>query len=189
LAANVRPIYNDAAVYTINKLYNDVGNLGPLVDFTAAETIVLIDWIADARKDYRGVGSPTFYCQPEVLSKFLLVRDTDGRRLHRTEAELSSALRVNNIVEIPPMSGMQADDVDDPAGIPAGVYDVATLGVIINLADYVIGADKGGQTAFFDDFDLDYNKYTYLYETRVSGALVNPKSAIAIQLVTDGTPD
>ncbi|RLC97493.1 MAG: hypothetical protein DRI46_12930, partial [Chloroflexi bacterium] len=67
--------------------------------------------------------------------------------------------------------------------------DIATLGVIINLADYVIGADKGGQTSFFDDFDLDYNKYTYLYETRVSGALVNPKSAMTIQLVTGGTPD
>jgi hypothetical protein len=170
-------------------LYNDVGNLGPLVDFTAAETIALIDYIADARKDYRGSGSPTFYCQPEVLAKFLLVRDTDSRRLHPTEASLAEALRVSNIVEIPPMSGMEASAVDDPAGIPAGSYDVATLGVIINLGDYVIGADKGGQTAFFDDFDLDYNKYTYLYETRVSGALVNPMSAMAIQLVTAGTPD
>ena len=189
MAANVRPIYNDSAVYTINKLYNDVGNLGPLVDFTAAETIALIDWIADARKDYRGSGSPTFYCQPEVLAKLLLVRDTTNRRIHPTEASLAEALRVSNIVEIPPMSGMQADDVDDPAGIPAGVYDVATLGVIINLSDYVIGADKGGQTSFFEDFDLNYNKLEYLYETRVSGALVNPMSAMSIQLVTDGTPD
>jgi HK97 family phage prohead protease len=187
LSANVRPIYNDAAVYTINKLYNDVSNEQVLADFTAAEAIVLIDYIADARQEYRGVGSPTFYCQPEVLSKLLLVRDVDGRRIHRTEAELASALRVSNIVEVPPMSGMSRAGIVDPPGVPTGTYTIATLGVIINLADYVIGADKGGQTSFFDDFDLDYNKYTYLYETRLSGALVNPKSAIAIELVTAKT--
>ena len=188
ITTNVRPIYNDDSVYTINKLYNDVGNLGPLADFTAAETVALIDYIAAARAEYRGTGSPTFYCQPEVLTKLLLVRDTENRRIHPSQQDLADALRVRTIVEIPPMSGMQADDVVDPVGIPAGTYDVATLGVVVNLTDYVIGADKGGQTAFFDDFDLDYNKYSYLYETRVSGALVNPKSAITVQLVTAGTP-
>ena len=187
LAANVRPIYNDNAVYTINKLYNDVANEQVLVDFTAAETIVLIDYIADARKEYRGSGSPTFYCQPEVLAKLLLVRDTTGRRIHPTEASLAEALRVSTIVEIPPMSAMSRAGIVDPPGVPSGTYTIATLGIIINLSDYIIGADKGGQTAFFDDFDLDYNKYTYLYETRVSGALVNPKSAMAIELVTAKT--
>ncbi len=187
LAANVRPIYNDNAVYTISKIYNDVANEQDLVDFTAAETIILIDYIADARKDYRGSGSPTFYCQPEVLAKLLLVRDTQGRRIHPTEASLAEALRVRNLVEIPPMSAMERTGIVDPPGLPTGTYTIDTLGVIINLADYVIGADKGGQTAFFDDFDLDYNKYTYLYETRVSGALVNPLSAMAVELVTAKT--
>ena len=187
LAANVRPIYNDSAVYTINKLYSTPGDEQDLVDFTAAETVVLIDYIADARKEYRGSGSPTFYCQPEVLAKLLLVRDTQNRRIHPTEASLAEALRVRNIVEIPPMSLMERTGIVDPPGVPAGTYDIATLGVIINLTDYIIGADKGGQTAFFDDFDLDYNKYTYLYETRLSGALVNPLSAMAIELVTAKT--
>ena len=188
ITTNVRPIYNDVAAYTINSIYNDVGNLKLLSAYTATETIGLIDFIADSLKDYRGKGSPIFYCQPEVLTKFLLVRDTTNRRIHPTKASLAEALRVKDIVEVPPMSGMQTDDVVDPAGIPAGTYDVATLGVIVNLKDYVIGMDRGGQTSFFDDFDLDYNKYTYLYETRLSGALVGPKSAIAVQLVTDGTP-
>jgi HK97 family phage prohead protease len=187
LAANVRPIYNDDAVYTISKIFNDVANEQLLVDFTATETIELIDYIADARKDYRGSGSPTFYCQPEVLAKLLLVRDTDNRRLHPTASSLAEALRVGNIVEIPPMSAMSRAGIVDPPGLPTGTYTIATLGVIINLGDYVIGADKGGQTAFFDDFDLDYNKFTYLYETRVSGALVNPLSAMAIELVTAKT--
>jgi hypothetical protein len=85
------------------------------------------------------------------------------------------------------MSGMTRAGIVDPPGLPTGTYTIDTLGVIINLGDYVIGADKGGQTAFFDDFDLDWNKYTYLYETRVSGALVNPKSAMAIELVVAKT--
>ena len=187
ITTNVRPIYNDDAVYTINKPYNDVGNLGDLVDFTAAETTALIDYIAAARAEYRGTGSPVFYCQPEVLTKLLLVRDADNRRIHRSQADLADALRVSKIIEIPPMSGMEDTGVVDPPDLPAGTYDIATLGIVVNLTDYVIGADRGGQTAFFDDFDLDYNKYSYLYETRVSGALVNPKSAITIKLVTAKT--
>jgi HK97 family phage prohead protease/HK97 family phage major capsid protein len=185
--ANIRPIYNDNDVYTIKKPYNDVGNEQVLSAFTATETIALIDYIASARSEYRGSGSPTFYTQPEVLTQLLLVRDADGKRLHRSEQELANALRVRNIVEVPVMSGMSEAGVVDPSGLPTGTYTLATLGVIVNLADYVIGADKGGQTAFFDDFDIDYNKYTYLYETRLSGALINPKSAMTIQLVTAKT--
>lgn len=187
LAANVRPIYNDDATFTISKIYNDVSNEQVLADFTAGETVILIDYIADARKEYRGSGSPVFYCQPEVLAKFLLVRDTENRRIHPTEAALAEALRVSKIVEVPPMSGMSRAGIVNPPGLPVGTYTIATLGVIVNLSDYVIGMDKGGRTAFFDDFDLDFNKYTYLYETRLSGAMVNPKSALAIELVTAKT--
>jgi hypothetical protein len=187
ISTNVRPIYNDSAVYTISNIYNDPTNEKDLSAFTAAETVALIDYVADARKDYRGSGSPTFYCQPEVLTKLLLVRDADNRRIHRSVAELAEQLRVSNIVEIPPMSGMERADIVDPPGLPTGTYDIATLGVIVNLSDYIIGMDRMGQTSFFDDFDLDYNKYTYLYETRLSGAMVNPLSAMAIELVTAKT--
>ena len=183
LKANVRPIYNDSAVYTINKLWNDVANEQLFDAFDAAETVVMIDYIAAARSEYRGSGSPVFYCQPEALTKMLLIRDTEKRRIHANEADLAAALRVSAIIEVPPMSGLVRTGVVDPPGVPAGTYNIETLGVIVNLNDYIIGMDKLGKTAFFDDFDLDFNKYTYLYETRLSGAMVNPKSAIAIENV------
>jgi hypothetical protein len=81
------------------------------------------------------------------------------------------------------MNGMQRDDIVDPPGVPSGTYNIETLGIIINLRDYSVGQDRGGEVNFFDDFDIDYNKYSYLYETRMSGALTNPKSAIAIENV------
>jgi hypothetical protein len=154
---------------------------------TDAEALVFIDFVANQRQYYRGSGSPVLYTQPEVLSRLLLIRDLDSHRLHRTEAELASAMRVSGIVEVPPMSAMSTAGQVDPPGLPAGTYTIETLGVIVNLNDYVIGMDNGGETSFFDDFDLDFNKYTYLYETRLSGALVNPKSAIAIENVTAKT--
>ena len=158
-----------------------------LADFTAAEAVILIDYVAAARAEYRGSGSPVFYCQPEVLTKLLLVRDVDNRRIHSSESDLASALRVSSIVEIPPMSAMSRAGIVDPPGLPTGTYTIETLGVIVNLNDYIIGMDKLGKTAFFDDFDLDFNKYTYLYETRLSGAMVNPKSAITIENVVAKT--
>jgi hypothetical protein len=187
LSANVRPIYSDDPVYTIDAIYNDVGNTKAVTAMTDAEAIAFIDFVADQRQYYRGSGSPVLYTQPEVLSRLLLIRDTDTRRLHRTESELASAMRVSSIVEVPPMSGMSRAGEVDPPGLPAGTYTIETVGVIINLNDYIIGMDKMGKTAFFDDFDLDFNKYTYLYETRLSGALVNPKSAISVENVTAKT--
>jgi hypothetical protein len=117
----------------------------------------------------------------------LLVRDANNLRIHPTKAALAEALRVKDIVDIPPMASMGRTGDVDPTGLPAGTYNIDTLGIIVNLQDYVIGADRGGQTSFFDDFDLNFNQYQYLYETRVSGALVNPKSAITIELVTAKT--
>jgi hypothetical protein len=187
IETNVRPIYNDDAAFTRSFIYNDISNEQDLADFTAAEVVDLVDAIAAELQFYRGKGQPIFYCQPEVLTKLLLVRDANNLRIHKSLAELAEALRVSAIIDIPPMSGMEATGQVDPTGLPAGTYDIATLGVIVNLQDYVIGLDKGGQTAFFDDFDIDYNKMSYLYETRLSGALVNPLSAIAVQLVTAKT--
>ena len=184
---NVRPIYNDDPAFTRSSIYNDIANEQDLADFTAAEAVDLIDWIAGQMQFYRGKGQPVFYCQPEVLTKLLLIRDANNLRIHRSKAELAEALRVSDVVDVPPMSAMERTGEVNPTGLPAGTYDIATLGVIVNLKDYVIGLDKGGQTAFFDDFDIDYNKMTYLYETRLSGALVNPLSAIAVELVTAKT--
>jgi hypothetical protein len=187
LSANVRPIYSDDPVYTIDAIYNDAANEKLVTAMTDAEALVFIDYVANQRQYYRGSGSPVFYTQPEILSRLLLIRDADNHRLHRTESELASAMRVSSIVEVPPMSAMSRAGEVDPPGLPSGTYTIETVGVIVNLNDYVVGMDNGGQTAFFDDFDLDFNKYTYLYETRLSGALVNPKSAISVENVTAKT--
>lgn len=184
---NIRSILNDDAVYTITHWYNDVGNEQALSAFTDAELIDLIDDIALSMIQYRGSGSPTFYCQPEVLTRFLLVRDTQGRRLHANVQDLAASLRVSNVMEIPVMADLATTGAVDPTGLPAGTYNISHLGIIVNLADYVIGLDRGGQTTFFDDFDLNFNKHEYLYETRLSGALIHPKSAIAVNLVTAKT--
>ncbi len=187
LEANLRPIYNDSAVYTINRLYNDIGNEKDFALFTAAEFIVLVDYIAMSFDDYRGAGSPTFYCQQSLLTRLLTIRDTDSHRLHISVADLANQLGVANVVSVPVMNALERTGIVDPPGVPTGTYDIATLGVIVNLRDYSVGQDRGGEVNFFDDFDIDYNKFTYLYETRLSGALTNPSSAIAIELVTAKT--
>lgn len=184
---NVRPIYNDDPVYTISRIFNDVGSEDDFANFTAAEFIILVDYIAESFDDYRGAGSPVFYCQQSLLTKLLTVRDTDSHRLHVNKADLADQLGVSAIVPVPVMNAMERTGEVDPTGLPTGTYDIATLGVIVNLRDYSVGQDRGGEVNFFDDFDIDYNKYTYLYETRMSGALTNPKSAIAIELVTAKT--
>lgn len=181
---NVRPIYNDSDVYTVKKYFNDVGSLEALETMDFAETVAVMDYIAAAITDYRGSGGPTFYCSPEVASKFLLLRNSDGVRIHKSMSEVAEALRVRNIVEVPVMSGHIQEDLVDPSGLPSGTYDIETIGIVVNLSDYVIGQDRGGETNFFDDFDIDYNQYKYLYETRLSGALVMPKSAVMVGNVT-----
>jgi HK97 family phage prohead protease len=184
---NVRPIYNDAATYTISRIYNDIGNEDDFANWTAAEFIAFVDYVAESFDDYRGAGSPVFFCQQSLLSKLMTVRDSDNHRLHVNKADLADQLGVSSVVPVPVMNGMERTDEIDPTGLPTGTYDIATLGVIVNLRDYSVGRDRGGEVNFFDDFDIDYNKYTYLYETRMSGALTNPKSAIAIELVTAKT--
>ena len=131
-----------------------------------------IDAIIASFKFYKGTGSPTFYTTLETLTKMLLVRDTMGRRLYRNKAELADELGVSNIVTVEVMED------DAYAGL---------LGIIVNLTDYNIGADKGGETTLFDDFDLDYNQYKYLIETRLSGALVKIRSALIIKDVNSAS--
>jgi len=159
--ANLRPIYTDDAVY--------VHNVQVVVGRTNEE---MIDDLISARTEYRGSGNPTLYAAPSLVTAWLLLRDTDGYRMYKTKAELAAELGVKEIVEVPVMAGVQNDYTTPTHNLRA---------IIVNLADYTVGADRGGEINFFDDFDIDYNQYKYLIETRISGALVVPKSAITLE--------
>ena len=123
-----------------------------------------------ARKDYKGSGEPTLFLAEDMLVEMLLLEDKNGRIIYESEAALARALRVKNIVSVPVMEGAQ--NLAKTKNI---------LGIIVNLKDYNVGADKGGAVAMFEDFDIDYNAQKYLIETRCSGALVKPFSAIVIE--------
>jgi len=133
----------------------------------------MIDDITRARTNYRGSGSPTFYTTDSVLTELLLLKDKMGRRLYETEAALAAAIRVKEIVPVEVME-------ETPT----------LLGIIVNLIDYTVGTNKGGEITSFDDFDIDFNQYKYLMETRMSGALTKPKSALVITRETgiEATP-
>lgn len=130
----------------------------------------IIESVLRARKHYKGTGTPAFYTTDDILTDMILIKDKMGRRLYSTEAELAAALRVSRIVVVEVM-----ENTPD------------LLGVIVNIADYTIGADKGGTLSMFDDFDIDYNQYKYLMETRISGALTKPKSAVIVKRVSGTT--
>lgn len=159
--ANLRPIYTDDAVY--------VHNVQVAVGRTNEE---MIDDLILARTEYRGSGNPKLYAAPSLVTAWLLLRDTDGYRMYKTKAELAAELGVSEVVEVPVLAGVQNDYTTPTHNLRA---------IIVNLADYTVGADRGGEINFFDDFDIDYNQYKYLIETRISGALVVPKSAITLE--------
>jgi HK97 family phage prohead protease len=158
LEDRIRPIAKDDPLFTIQvKADVAAGGIDNFVD-------AVVSW----RSQYRGSGTPTMYTSEAMLAQFMLLKDTLGRRIYTSLEQVASELRVSSIVPV---------DIFDPA---AG----APLAVIVNMNDYVIGADQGGQVSLFDDFDIDYNQFKYLIETRCSGALVKLKSAI---VVTQGT--
>lgn len=163
---NIRPVYTDDEMYAFR------------VPVTAASTIIeQMEAIVRARKDYKGTkGNPTLFTTTDFLTDMLLVKDTLNRRLYNTVQDVAAALRVDKIVEVPLM---EAQEYVDTTPTPDVTYDL--LGIIVNPADYTYGADKGGAVSMFDDFDIDYNQYKYLIETRLSGALVNPKTAMIIE--------
>jgi len=146
--SHIRPIRSDDDFYTIKKTYNDAS--------TFVETVI------KSYGEYRGSGRPTLFINPDLLADIQLLKGTDGRWLNMTGipslTELAAQLRVREIVETTFLAYGEA--------------------IIVNLTDYQYGTDKGGEITTFDDFDIDFNKYTYLIETRLSGALVRPKSAI-----------
>ena len=166
---NIRPIYNDAELYTIQA---KVTVASTATDDDKAKAVIKA--AVKARKDYKGSGNPTFFTTEDFLTDALLLEDTLGHRMYKTAAEVASAMRVSNIVTVPVMEGQK------------GVGNGDLIGIIVNLNDYNVGADKGGAVNMFDDFDIDYNQQKYLIETRCSGALIKPKSAIAIEMEVSG---
>ena len=160
----IRPIYKDDDMYA--------HKVAVAAD---ADIEDIIESIIRSRKNYKGSGNPTLYTTTEILTDMLLVKDTIGHRIYKTEAELASALRVSRIVEVPVMGGLSRETEDETP------VTLDLLAIMVNLKDYTMGADKGGNVSMFDDFDIDYNQYKYLIETRCSGALIHPKSALVIE--------
>lgn len=161
----IRPIVSDASLYTI---------MHAVVPATGQkQEEALIDASILAQVDYRGSGSMTFYTTPQMRAKMLLIRDGFGHRLYKDESEVALAMSVSKIRVVEPMIGREIDGHD-------------LLGIAVNPADYTYGADKGGEVEFFDDFDLKFNRNDYLIETRCSGSLTKPKSAIVF--VADTVP-
>lgn len=157
--SNIRPIAWDDAFYA-----------HPVEVAANLSGDAIVEAILRARTNYKGTGTPTFFTTEAILTDLLLVKDKMGRRLYATESELASALRVSNIVSVEVM-----ETVPD------------LLGIIVNLADYTVGADNGGNVSMFDDFDIDYNQYKYLIEGRMSGTLTKPKSALVVKRATGST--
>lgn len=161
---NIRPIYNDDDLFTIKVQVETAAG-----DDTATKLDKMMTAVLKARKNYKGAGNPTFYTTEDTLTDLLLLKDKIGHRLYKNEAEVAQALRVKEIVTVPQMEGMK--------GKLGGEF----VGLIVNLADYTVGADKGGAVNMFDDFDIDYNQQKYLIETRCSGAMTTPFGAMAIE--------
>ena len=162
---NIRPVIKDEELYTIRTVVNVAH--GATDDDKAKATIKAA---VKARKNYKGSGTPTLYTTEDFLTNALLLEDTQGHRLYKNESDVAAAMRVSKIVTVPVMEGVKGPNGKD------------LIGVIVNLKDYNVGADKGGAINMFDDFDIDYNQQKYLIETRCSGALIKPYSAIVLEL-------
>lgn len=162
---NIRPIVSDDDLYTI-KTKVSVANNATSDDKARA----FIKAVIKSRKNYKGSGEPTLYTTEDIVTDCLLLEDTTGRIIYDSLEKLKNALRVKEIVTVPVMEDAK------------GKNDLPLMGIIVNLADYNVGADKGGAINMFDDFDIDYNQQKYLIETRCSGALTKPYSAIALEL-------
>lgn len=162
---NIRPIYKDDDLYTIKRKVPVAKGADE-----DAKARSFIKQVIRARKDYKGSGNPDLYTTEDMLTSMLLLTDTTGRDLYTDESQLAKKLRVNEIITVPVMEGIK------------GVNGGDLMGIVCNLSDYNVGADKGGAINMFEDFDIDYNQEKFLIETRCSGALTKPYSAIALEL-------
>lgn len=161
---NIRPIYTDDDIYTIK--YEVDTTDGDATDKANA----FIDAAVMSREGYMGSGAPVMFTTTKQLNSLLLAKDKIGHRLYANKSDLADALLVRDIIEVPVLENVKRD---------SDQYQL--LALIVDLSDYTVGADKGGEVNMFDDFDIDYNKYEYLIETRISGALTKPYSAIALE--------
>lgn len=166
---NIRPIAKDDDLFTIHSVVTVTSSA---TDDEKAKAVIKA--VIKERKNYKGSGNPTFYTTEDMLTDMLLLTDEIGRDLYPDEAALAKKLRVKEIVTVPPMESAK-DAENNPL-----------VGIVVNMADYNVGADKGGAVNMFDDFDIDYNQQKYLIETRCSGALTVPYSAMAFSMKTQG---
>ena len=158
---HVRPIMNDDPLWTIQAVVPSTGDIAKNLIKTAIR----------ARKDYKGSGNPVMFTTEENLTEMLLIEDGLGHPMYKSESEVATACRVKRIVTVPVMEGVTLANGNE------------VMAIIVNLNDYNVGADKGGEINMFDDFDIDYNQKKYLIETRISGALIKPYSAICLSKV------
>lgn len=163
---NIRPVAKDEALFTIQKAVNVTSNA---TDDDKAKAFIKA--VIRSRKEYKGSGNPTLYTTEDMLTTCLLLTDTTGRDIYEDVNQLCKKLRVKEIVTVPVMEGVKAKDGND------------MLAILTNMNDYNVGADNGGSVNMFDDFDIDYNQQKFLMETRCSGALTKPYSAIVYSLV------
>lgn len=168
---NIRPIWKDEDLFTI-KAAVEVSSTATADQKAKA----FIRACVKSRKNYKGSGTPSLFTTEDVLTDCLLLEDANGRVIYDTEEKLRTALRVKEIITVPVMEGLTRTDGESNT--------LSLMGIIVNLADYNVGADKGGAINMFDDFDIDYNQQKYLIETRCSGALIKPYSAITLELKT-----
>ena len=171
--SNIRPIWKDDSLYTIKAT----------VQLGASETETtkgkkFIKAVLQARKNYKGSGNPILLTTEDVLTDLLLIEDTNGRNIYESVDKLATALRVSKIVTSPVLENQTREGVN---AVDGDTKTRTLMGIIVNLADYTVGADKGGAVNLFEDFDIDFNQQKYLIETRCSGALTKPYSAIAIE--------
>ena len=169
---HIRPIWTDEDLFTVKALVTAAA--GATADEKAK---AFIRAVVKSRKDYKGSGNPVLYTTEDMLTDCLLLEDMNGRVIYDTEEKLRSALRVSAIVTVPVMEGLTRVDGESKTR--------NLMGIIVNLADYNVGADKGGAVSMFEDFDIDYNAQKYLIETRCSGALIKPYSAIAVEMIQE----
>lgn len=170
---NIRPIAKDVPLFNVTVLVEVDANATPEEISKATMNAAI-----RARKQYKGSGNPTFWTTEDTLTEMLLLEDGIGHKLYKTEAEVATALRVKEAVTVEPMENQE---------IEYNGQRYPLIGVIVNMADYNVGANKGGEVSMFDDFDIDYNQQKYLIETRVSGALIKPYSAITLLLNKKGS--
>lgn len=168
---HIRPVWSDEEIYTIHKTIPYAAT----VDYEA-----LIDEAVRARANYKGSGNPKMFISPTVLTEMRLLKDQDGKFRYESDEKLAQAMRVSAIHEV---------ELFDDVVRTVNNKDAKLAYLILNLADYTVGANKGGEVSLFDDFDIDFNRQQFLIETRMSGALTVPKSAIAVEYMTNTTAE